>query len=95
MTFLEVDIKVPKYEMHLVSHQPHTGAGKKERKKLSGFICNIVEESKFGPGGGGVGRGEKGILPEGKQNPEESLTERLAGDERGKGKGISAEGSEL
>lgn len=50
-----------------------------------------MEESNLG----GVGRGEEGILPEGKQNPEESLTESVVGDERGEGKGISAEGSEL
>lgn len=31
VTFSEVGIKVPKYEMHLVNHQLHRGAVEKER----------------------------------------------------------------
>lgn len=31
---------------------------------------------------GGVGREQEGIVPKGKQNPEESPTERLVGDEK-------------
>lgn len=36
LTFSEAGIKVPKYEMRLVSHQPHIGAVEKERNKVSG-----------------------------------------------------------
>lgn len=42
VTFLEVAIKVPRYEMRLVSHQPHTGAVEKERGKLSEWLQNSV-----------------------------------------------------
>ena len=69
VTVSEVGIKVPKYEMHLVNHQLHIGAVEKERNKLSGCLCNILEESTVG------GRRKRRWGEEREEiNPEESPT---------------------